>query len=64
MGHPAAISLVARTGSFRTLHNAERLASRGRVRPISQKYTHGPVTPTASATSATERPRRILASLR
>jgi hypothetical protein len=64
MVQPVAISRVARTGSFRTLHNADKFASRGRVRPISQKYTHGPVTPTASATSATERPRRILASLR
>jgi hypothetical protein len=54
---PAAISRIARTGSLRTLHNAWRLSARGRVRPISQKYTHGAVTPTREATSATDKPR-------
>jgi hypothetical protein len=28
--HPAAISRVALTGSFKTLHNADRFSSRGR----------------------------------
>jgi hypothetical protein len=60
--HPVAISRVARTGSFSTLHNADKFASRGRVLPVSQKYTHGPLTPTCSATSATDRRRLMRAS--
>ena len=35
--YAAAISLVARTGSFSTLHKAVRFASRGRTRSVSQK---------------------------
>jgi hypothetical protein len=51
----AATSRVARTGSFRTLQSAFKFSARGRVRPISQKYTQGAVTPTCEATSATDR---------
>jgi hypothetical protein len=57
----AAISRVALIGSFSVLHNAVRFTSRGLVRPISQKYTQGPLTPTCSATSTTDRPRLIRA---
>ena len=60
-GYPVAIAFVARIGNFKTLQSAERFASLGLVRPISQKYTQGPVTPTSSATCATERPRSIRA---
>lgn len=60
--YPVAISLVALIGSFNVLHSAVRFASRGLVRPASQKYTQGPVTPTCSATSATDRPRFMRAS--
>jgi hypothetical protein len=35
--YPAAIAFVALTGSFRTLHSALRLESRGRTRSVSQK---------------------------
>jgi hypothetical protein len=56
------MALVARTGSFNTLHRALRLVSRGRVFPVSQKYMHGPVTPTRSASCTTDRPRLIRAS--
>jgi len=56
------MALVARTGSFNTLQRALRLVSRGRVFPVSQKYMHGPVTPTRSASCATDRPRLIRAS--
>jgi Winged helix-turn helix len=35
--YAAAISFVARTGSFNTLHNALRLASRGVCLPVSQR---------------------------
>ena len=35
--YPAASSRVARTGSFRTLHSADKLASRGWVLPVSHK---------------------------
>jgi hypothetical protein len=45
----AARSRVARTGSFRTLQSAFRFSARGRIRPISQKYTQGAVTPTCEA---------------
>jgi hypothetical protein len=62
--YPVAISLVALIGSFNVLHSAVRFASRGLVRPASQKYTHGPVTPTCSATSATDSPRFMRASRR
>jgi hypothetical protein len=60
--YPAANAIVARTGSFSTLHNAFKFASRGRVRPASQKYTHGPLTPTIPATSRTDNPRLMRAS--
>jgi hypothetical protein len=62
--YPVAISLVALIGSFNVLHSAVRFASRGLVRPASQKYTQGPVTPTCSVTSATDRPRFMRASRR
>ena len=63
--HPAeAISRVARTGSFSTLHNALRFRSRGRTRSVSQKYTLAVLTPICSATSTTDRPRLIRASRR
>ena len=62
--YPVAISLVALIGSLNVLHSAVRFASRGLVRPASKKYTHGPVTPTCSATSATDRPRFMRASRR
>ena len=35
--YPAAIAFVARTGSFNTLHKADRFSSRGRTRSDSQK---------------------------
>lgn len=60
--YPAAMALVGRTGSFKALQRALRLESRGRVLPVSQKYMHGPVTPTRSASCATDRPRLIQAS--
>jgi hypothetical protein len=34
---PAAIALVAFTGSFRTLHNADKFSARGLLRPNSQR---------------------------
>src|SRR5579864_398687 len=60
--YPTANANVARIGSFKTLHSAFRFASRGFVRPASQKYTHGPLTPTISATSRTDSPRLMRAS--
>ena len=62
--YPAAIAFVAFIGNFNTLHSALKFASRGRVLPASQKYTHGPLTPTISATSSTDRRRLIRASRR
>jgi hypothetical protein len=36
-GYSAAISRVARIGSFNTLHNADRLASRGRALYVARR---------------------------
>ena len=41
-------------GNLSTLHSADRFASRGRTRSVSQKYMLAVLTPTSSATSATE----------
>ena len=62
--YAAEISRVALMGNFSTLHSADRFASRGRARSVSQKYMLAVLTPTSSATSATDRPRLIRASRR
>jgi len=46
----AAISRVARTGSLNVLHNAQRFSARGRQ----WSDSHAWLTPTCSATSATD----------
>jgi hypothetical protein len=61
LDYPAAIALVALTGSFSTRHNANMFLPRGLVRPVSQKYTQGPVIPTYRATSAIDWPRSMRA---
>jgi len=37
MAYAAAIAFVALTGSFSTLHNADRFSARGLLRPISHR---------------------------
>ena len=53
--YAAAIPRAALIGNLKTLHSADRFASRGRTRSVSQKYMLAVLTPTSSATSATER---------
>ena len=60
----AAISRVALIGSFSTLHNALRFAARGRSDPSPRNRCSTVLTPTCSATSATDRRRLIRASRR